>query len=399
MRELSQSPTESRTEKVLPSMQSQPLPPPQTRCLHTNPGPHAQTAPPSAGEPHVLHIPVHQEVQVRDRIVEIPEIHLVEVIKPKVTIQEVIKEVPKYEPVYTEKIVEVPQVHTVDKFVEVPQIQEVIREVPKFEVQEIVRGIPKVQVQYVDKPMGVAQVQEVIKEVPKADGVLPVDGATRSVPMGMTKVVEKIRHVPGPVQYVGVPVPKVVHSGKVEIVEKIKYVEVPSSQIVEVEKPYPVPVPGPVIDVPVPMGSAGLGENRSVLGSKPPGSGRIIQIPVEVPVEKEIIVHKPIPVPVGHDGKPAAVAKPVEQIRHVEVPEFVDEYVDVPVPGDAPIIIQPYPMVEVTHLPPIIEKAEPRYVHDPPVHLPPEFTTQQVPAEAKTTPLNNPPSGLPSEGP
>ncbi|CEL96610.1 unnamed protein product [Vitrella brassicaformis CCMP3155] len=57
------------------SMQSQPLPP--------------QTAPPAAGEPHVLHIPVHQEVHVRDRIVEIPEIHLVEVIKPKVTIQEV----------------------------------------------------------------------------------------------------------------------------------------------------------------------------------------------------------------------------------------------------------------------------------------------------------------------
>ena len=46
----------------------------------------------------------------RNRIVEVPEVHVIEKLVPKVTFQDVIRRVPKTEVQWVEKIVEVPQV-------------------------------------------------------------------------------------------------------------------------------------------------------------------------------------------------------------------------------------------------------------------------------------------------
>lgn len=53
---------------------------------------------------------------------------------------------------------EVPEIHVVEVIKEIPQVQEVIREVPKYEFQEVVREIPKVEVRYVEKMVEVPQI-------------------------------------------------------------------------------------------------------------------------------------------------------------------------------------------------------------------------------------------------
>ncbi|CEL99633.1 unnamed protein product [Vitrella brassicaformis CCMP3155] len=368
----------------------------------------------------VVPVPVYQEIRMQDRIIEVPEIHVVEVIQPKVTVQEKIVEVPKYETIWQEKVVEVPGPPGASeqiKYVEVPQIEVRIKEVPgRIEYKEIVREFGKPEIQYVekivevpqiqivDKFVEVPQIQEIVKQVPKFEVVPPTGdpGKVREVPVGMTQVVEKVRPIPYPV-YKDIPVYQEKHvpatGGAVKVVEKIKYVHVPGPVV---EKFVPVMVPGPIVDVPQPVGPQPV--------EKPRPGGRIIQVPVEVIEEQEIIVEKIIPLPPGVPppagfelsgprgvpGAPGEEAKvvevPVEKIREIPVPEYVDEYVDVPAEEGQPIIIHPIPQIEYKQLPPIVERGEPRVVKDPPRFLPPIFDR-----EVTTVPHVGPPP--PAGGP
>lgn len=55
-------------------------------------------------------VPVLSQTIRRDRIVEIPEIHIRQKFVPKIHVKEIVKTIPKVEVQWVEKIVEVPQV-------------------------------------------------------------------------------------------------------------------------------------------------------------------------------------------------------------------------------------------------------------------------------------------------
>lgn len=119
----------------------------------------------------------------------------------------------------------------VNKFMEVPVVQKVAKVVEIPEVREITKYVDVVKV--VDVPV------EQVRMVPKLK----------------VREVEKIRHIPGPIEYIDVPREFIVPKVKKEIVEKIH--EIPVVEDIEVEVPYYVPTPvGPPeeirIEVPLP---------------------------------------------------------------------------------------------------------------------------------------------------
>jgi hypothetical protein len=335
---------------------------------------------------HVQQVPVVRTVQVRERIIEIPQIHVVKEYVPKIEVVERIKEVPKIEVQVVEKIVEVPQIQYVDRYVDKVETREVERYVPKIEIVEVPREVPKIeyeivekivevpQIQYIDRVVEVPQKREVVKHVPKVEIVeVPVKREIK-VPKPEKKIVEEIQEVTVP-EIIEVPVEKEI---KVNVpVPKIQRIERPIPgpvNIVDVEVEVKVPKHVQVpqyIDVPVP---------RDVVKEVPVPR----QVPkykdVEVPVEVEQIITVPIErkVPV-----PRTVYKHVEEIKRVEVPyevtipEEVEEIVEI-VQQVQPVI-EPVVQTRYERLPPIREKGKPVYVNgggpsagmNGPSHFPP----------------------------
>lgn len=334
----------------------------------------------------VIYVPMINQTIRRNRIVEVPEVHVIEKFVPKITFQDVIKKVPKTEVQWVEKIVEVPEVKVVDKIVEVPQIHQVQRFVPRVEIQEVVRHVPKYHVQKIEKYVEVPQIQVVEKfvEVPQIHEVIkyqekikfvdvPVE-RIRRVPKVEVKIVEKIRHVPGPVEYINVPQETIIEKPVIEVVEKV--IEEPEIQDFVIETPVVVPSQSPPISVPVEV---------PVYYDVPqyyPVRGRVI------PVERERVYEKivEVPVPVVHEN--VRVVKvpqeiPFDVYREVPVPHFVDQYVDVPyqIPVmKQPPIIQPVIQNQVIDEPPVYEKAPPRYIYEQPVWGAPIYENGGPPA-------------------
>lgn len=329
---------------------------------------------------HVQQVPVYRTVQVRERIIEIPQIHIVKEYVPKIEVIERIKEVPRIEIQVVEKIIEVPQIQYVDKYVDKIEVKEIERFVPKIEIVEVPREVPKIQYEYVDKIVEVPQIQyidkvvevpqtrEVVKHVPKLEIVeVPIKREVR-VPKIEKKIVEEIQEVPV-VEIIEIPIEKEIR------------VNVPVPQIQRVERPVPGPlnivdvevevkVPRHVqvpqyIDVPVP---------REVYKEVPVPR----QVPrykdVEVPFEVEQIVTVPVErrVPI-----PRTVYKHVEEIKRVEVPyevtisEEVEEIVEV-IQQVQPVI-EPIIQTRYERLPAIREKGKAVYVNGGPSNagLPP----------------------------
>lgn len=63
-----------------------------------------------AGGHPTVYVPLINQTIRRNRIVEIPEIHVIEKLVPKIKVQDVIRKVPKTDVRWVEKVVEVPQV-------------------------------------------------------------------------------------------------------------------------------------------------------------------------------------------------------------------------------------------------------------------------------------------------
>ncbi|CAG9476039.1 inner membrane complex protein 1l, putative [Plasmodium vivax] len=107
---------------------------------------------------------------------------------------------------------EVPVFHKAPKIVEVPEVREVTRFVDSLKVVDI-----------------------------------PVE-QVRIVPKLKIREIEKIRHVPGPVEYIDIEQEHIVHKPYTEVIEKIY--EVPEVEDVQIEVPIYVPTPvGPPKDV------------------------------------------------------------------------------------------------------------------------------------------------------
>ena len=322
---------------------------------------------------HVQQVPVFRTVQVRERIIEIPQVHVVKEFVPKIEVIERVREVPKLEIQVVEKIIKVPQIQYVDKYVDKVETKEIERYVPKIEIVEVPREVPKIeiqvvekivevpQIQYIDKIVEIPQVKEVVRHVPKMEIVdVPIKREVR-VPKVEVRQVEEIKEILVP-EIIEVPVEKEVRVNvpvpQIQRIERhvpgpVNFVDVE----VEVRVPKQVQVPH-YIDVPVP---------REVIKEIPVPR----QVPkykdVEVPVEVEQIVTVPIErkVPV-----PRTVYKHVEEIKKVEVPyevtipEEVEEIVEI-VQTIQPVI-EPVVHTRYEQLPPVREQGKPVYVNGPP---------------------------------
>jgi len=322
---------------------------------------------------HVQQVPVVRTVQMRERIIEIPQIHVVKEYVPKIEVVERVKEVPKIEIQVVEKVIEVPQIQIVDKYVDKVEVREVERYVPKIEIVEIVREVPKVeyeiverivevpQIQYVDRIVEVPQKREVLKHVAKLEIVdVPIKREVK-VPKPEKKIVEEVLEV---------TVPEII---EVPIEKEIK-VTVPVPQIQRIERPVPGPlnvvdvevevkVPRHVqvpqyIDVPVPRDVV-----KEVLVPRQVPKYKDVEVPVEVEQIVTIPIERKVPVP-------RTVYKHVEEIKRVEVPyevtisEEVEEIVEI-VQQVQPVI-EPVVQTRYERLPPIREKGKPVYVNGGP---------------------------------
>lgn len=326
-----------------------------------------------ATQQHVQQVPVFRTVQVQERIIEIPQVHIVKEYVPKIEVVERVREVMKIEYRVEERIVEVPQIQYVDKHVEKIETKEIERYVPKIEIVEVPREVFKIEyqvvekivevpeIQYIDKFVEVPQTQEIIKHVPKIEIVeVPIKREVR-VPKIEIRQVEEVKEVS---VYEVIEVP----------VEREVRVNVPVPQIQRIERPVPGPVK--IVDVDIEV--------------KVP---RHVQVPqyIDVPVPREVIKEIPVPrqIPVYRDVEvrveveqivtvpverrvpiPRTVYKYVEEIKTVEVPyevtvpEEVEELIEFV--HEVQPVLEPVVHTRYEKLPPIREKGKAVYVNGPP---------------------------------
>ncbi|KAF8822516.1 alveolin domain containing intermediate filament IMC1 [Cardiosporidium cionae] len=129
---------------------------------------------------HWVPIPAYQPVDTVTKTVEVPVVQARERYVPKMIIEEKIVEEPKYIYERVEKIVEVPEVRMVDKIVEVPQYHYQYKYIPKIETKENIVQHPKTEVKYIEKIVEVPQIKEVIRY----QDIETVEEVIRYVPKG-----------------------------------------------------------------------------------------------------------------------------------------------------------------------------------------------------------------------
>eukprot|EP00401_Gymnodinium_catenatum_P024450 CAMPEP_0117459778 /NCGR_PEP_ID=MMETSP0784-20121206/1657_1 /TAXON_ID=39447 /ORGANISM="" /LENGTH=855 /DNA_ID=CAMNT_0005253409 /DNA_START=47 /DNA_END=2610 /DNA_ORIENTATION=- len=98
------------------------------------------------------------EPQIVDRIIEVPQIQeVVREIPGKVEVRLTTREVPRIEIQQRERVEEVPEIEYVDRFVEVPIVHEIVRRIPRIEVHEIpverIIQVPKKVIQEIEQPV------------------------------------------------------------------------------------------------------------------------------------------------------------------------------------------------------------------------------------------------------
>ncbi|CRH01575.1 inner membrane complex protein 1f, putative [Plasmodium relictum] len=225
-----------------------------------------------------IKVPKYREVEVIEKIVEVPVVHKVNKYINKYEIKEVEKVVKKPINKYVETKIEVPELHFQDKIVEVPELHEVVKIVEKPEIRERIIYKNKIETKIIPKYIEVPVVKivnkyeeyddigEVIKTVPVKKIVEIPNEVIKQVKIPIKKIIEKPNYVPI-IKYRDVPI------------EKIRYV--PKIQTVELVKTIPK-----IIDIPVPVKVP-----KIKIIDKPYYINKYIDKPVVVPVSKKI---KPI---------------------------------------------------------------------------------------------------------
>ncbi|CAD2102668.1 inner membrane complex protein 1f, putative [Plasmodium vinckei lentum] len=255
-----------------------------------------------------IKIPKYREVEIVEKIVEVPVIHKVNKYVNKYEIKEIEKVVKKPINKYVETKIEVPELHFRDKIVEVPELQEVIKVVEKEEVKERLvyknkietKIIPKYievpVIKVVDKYESYDDIGEVIKTVPVKKIVEIPNEVIKKVKVPVKKIIEEPNYVPI-IKYRDIPI------------EKIRYV--PKVQTIELVKNIPK-----IIDIPVPVKVP-----KIKIIDKPVYINKYIDRPVVVPVSKTI---KPI---YKYEGKKVIeipIHKPYIVTHDTIVPRYVE---------------------------------------------------------------------------
>lgn len=179
-------------------------------------------------EQPIVAVPVVQEVHRRDKIIEVPQVDVVDAVKPRVYTQGVEHEVPKMEIAAETIDLEVPTFKYVEREVVVPIVTGYTHKfVPKWEVREVPRPIVKYVGEQECIEVDVPQVKFVDRIVERE---VVVDTIEKKVP----KIIEVPKYV-DTVKYVWKPVEKIIH------VERF----VPKFDV-SLECPAPLIVPYPV---------------------------------------------------------------------------------------------------------------------------------------------------------
>ncbi|SBT77918.1 inner membrane complex protein 1f, putative [Plasmodium ovale] len=222
-----------------------------------------------------IKIPKYREVEIVEKIVEVPVVHKVNKYINKYEIKEVEKVVKKPINKYVETKIEIPELHYQDKIVEVPELQEIVKIVEKPEVKERIIYKNKIETKIIPKYIEVPVVKivnkyesyddigEVIKTVPVKKIVEIPNEVIKKVKVPIKKIVEQPNYVPV-IKYRDVPI------------EKIRYV--PKVQTIELVKKIPK-----VIDIPIPVKVP-----KVKIINKPFFINKYIDRPVVVPVAKTI---------------------------------------------------------------------------------------------------------------
>lgn len=163
-----------------------------------------------------------QDVFENVQMVDKPETVFEERFRERVTVKEVIREIPKRQIVEREKIVEIPEIRKVQRFVEVPKVIPQIYEVPKIETKKVLVEVPRTVVRFVPKIIETDRVEwrervvrvpyyvDEVRYVEKHEMINIPRYQLREVPIERVKEVEKIRYIPGPIEYINIPNEKLV---------------------------------------------------------------------------------------------------------------------------------------------------------------------------------------------
>ncbi|OEH79815.1 hypothetical protein cyc_01418 [Cyclospora cayetanensis] len=179
-------------------------------------------------EQPIVPVPVIQEIHRRDKIIEVPQVDVVDAVKPRVYNQGVEHEVPKMRIDAQPVNIDIPKYKYVEREVLVPIVTGYTHKfVPKWEIREVPRPVVKYVGEQETIEVEVPQVKFVDRVVEKE---VVVDTIEKKVP----KIIEVPKYV-DTVKYVWKPVEKVVH------VERF----VPKFDV-SLECPAPLIVPYPV---------------------------------------------------------------------------------------------------------------------------------------------------------
>ncbi|CDO66654.1 conserved Plasmodium protein, unknown function [Plasmodium reichenowi] len=119
---------------------------------------------------------------------------------------------------------------------------------PKYAIKQVHENIGIPVFHKTPKIVEIPEIREITKFVESVKVVdVPIE-QVRIVPKLKVREVEKIRHVPGPIEYIDIPQERIIHKVCKEIREKIH--EIPQIEDIEIEVPIYVPTPiGPPKDI------------------------------------------------------------------------------------------------------------------------------------------------------
>ncbi|EPT31127.1 alveolin domain containing intermediate filament IMC6 [Toxoplasma gondii ME49] len=155
------------------------------------------------GQP-VVPVPVIQEIHRRDKIIEVPQVDVVDAVRPKVYNQGVEHEVPVMQINADHEDFDVEQIKYVEKEVVVPIVTGFTH---KFVAKWDIREVPRPVVKYVGKQ------EEIEVEVPQVkfvDKVVEHEVVVDTIEKKVPKIIEVPKYV-DEVKYVWTPVEKIVH--------------------------------------------------------------------------------------------------------------------------------------------------------------------------------------------
>lgn len=155
------------------------------------------------GQP-LVPVPVIQEIHRRDKIIEVPQVDVVDAVRPKVYNQGVEHEVPVMQINADHEDFDVEQIKYVEKEVVVPIVTGFTH---KFVAKWDIREVPRPVVKYVGKQ------EEIEVEVPQVkfvDKVVEHEVVVDTIEKKVPKIIEVPKYV-DEVKYVWTPVEKIVH--------------------------------------------------------------------------------------------------------------------------------------------------------------------------------------------